>query len=209
MSRLNTSSEVGSIQCASSNSASTGASLASPANSAISAAIVRSFCFARRHFERGIAPLERDRQQRGEKGRIFLGLETRTRDHRLQLVEPRRRRLAGHEARRVPDLGRDGIESVVDVMRRALVAHRDMRLTADPLAQRRKNARLADAGFAREQRDLAFALARVAPAVDEQRHLMLAPDERRRHSRTRRLEAADVLGLAQNRPGGNRARRNP
>jgi hypothetical protein len=44
MSRLNTSSELGSIQCASSSSASTGPSFVSPANSAISAAIVRSFC---------------------------------------------------------------------------------------------------------------------------------------------------------------------
>ncbi len=79
-----------------------------------------------------------------------------------------------------------------------------MRLVADPLAQRRENARLADAGLARDERDLAFALARVAPAVHEQRHLMLAPDEGRHALRPRRLEAADVLRLAQNRPGENR-----
>jgi hypothetical protein len=44
ISRENTSSDDGSIQCASSSSASTGASLVSPAKSAISAAIERSFC---------------------------------------------------------------------------------------------------------------------------------------------------------------------
>ena len=54
-----------------------------------------------------------------------------------------------------------------------------MRLVADPLAERRQNARLADARLARDERDLAFALARLAPAVEEQRHLVLAPDERR------------------------------
>ncbi len=79
-----------------------------------------------------------------------------------------------------------------------------MRLVADPLAQRRQSARLADAGLAREQRDLAFALRRVTPAVEEQRHLMLAPDERRQALRPRRLKPAEVLGLAQNHPGGNR-----
>ena len=43
-SRPNTSSDVGSIQCASSSSASTGASSVSPSSIAMSAAIVRSFC---------------------------------------------------------------------------------------------------------------------------------------------------------------------
>ena len=72
------------------------------------------------------------------------------RDHRLQLVEPRRRRLAADKARRTPDLARDRIEGVVDVVRRALVAHPHMRLVADLLAQRRQNARLADARLARD-----------------------------------------------------------
>ena len=79
-----------------------------------------------------------------------------------------------------------------------------MRLVADPLAERRQNARLADARFARDERDLTFALARLAPAVEEQRHLMLAPDEGRQALRPRRLEAADVLRLAKDRPAGNR-----
>ena len=79
-----------------------------------------------------------------------------------------------------------------------------MRLIADPLAERRENARLPDAGLARDERDLALALARVAPAIHQQRDFMLAPDERRHALRPRRLEAADVLNLAQDRPGGNR-----
>ena len=65
------------------------------------------------------------------------------------------------------------------MVRRAVIAHPHIRLVADPLAQSRQNARLADAGLARDERDLTFALARIAPAVEEQRHLMLAPDEGR------------------------------
>jgi hypothetical protein len=79
-----------------------------------------------------------------------------------------------------------------------------MRLVADPLAQRGQNARLADAGLARQQHDLALALRRVAPAVQQQRCLVLTPDEGRHGLRPRRLETADVLGLAQNRPRENR-----
>src|SRR5271165_7567579 len=101
-------------------------------------------------------------------------------------------------------MARNRIERVVDVMRRALIAHRQVRLAADPLAQRRQNARLADARLAREQNDLAFALARLAPTLPQQRHLMLAADEGRQALRARRLEAADDFGLAQDRPGGNR-----
>jgi hypothetical protein len=79
-----------------------------------------------------------------------------------------------------------------------------MRLVADPLAQGRQKARLADARFAPDEHDLAFAVAGVAPAVHQQRDFVLAPDQWRHALRPRRLEAADVLGLAKNRPGGNR-----
>ena len=54
-----------------------------------------------------------------------------------------------------------------------------MRLVADPLAERGQNARPANARLARDERDLTFALASLAPAVEEQRDLMLAPDEGR------------------------------
>ena len=79
-----------------------------------------------------------------------------------------------------------------------------MRFVADPLAERRQNARLADARPARDERDLTFVLACLAPAVEEQRHLMLAPYEGRQALGLRRLKAADVLRLTQDRPGGNR-----
>ena len=158
----------------------------------------------RGHFQRRVSPLAGDRQQSGDKRRDVLRLQSRTRDHRLELVEPGRRRLADHKTRRMPDLARDRMEGVVDVVRRALITDPHMRLVADPLAERRQNARLANARLARDERDLTFALARLPPAVEEQGHLMLAPYERRQALGPRRLEAADVLRLAKNRPGGNR-----
>ena len=77
-----------------------------------------------------------------------------------------------------------------------------MRLVGDSLAQRGEDPRLADAGLAGEQHDLAFTRARVPPALDEQRDFGLASDERRHPLRTRGFEAAHVLCLAQDRPGG-------
>ena len=159
--------------------------------------------FARRHFERGISSLERDREQGGEQSRSFLRLHRRAGHQGVQLVEPRGRGFAAAEAGRVTHLADDGIERVVDVVRRALIPGRHMRRVADPLAQRREHARLADAGLAREQRDLALALGRVAPSVQQQRDLALSSDERGHAMRSRRLEPADVLGLPHDRPGGS------
>ena len=159
--------------------------------------------FARRHFERGISSLERDREQGGEQSRSFLRLHRRAGHQGVQLVEPRGRGFAAAEAGRVTHLADDGIERVVDVVRRALIPGRHMRRVADPLAQRREHARLADAGLAREQRDLALSLGRVAPSVQQQRDLALSSDERGHAMRSRRLEPADVLGLPHDRPGGS------
>ncbi len=78
-----------------------------------------------------------------------------------------------------------------------------MRLAADPFAQRGKYAGLADAGLARQQRDLSIALARVPPALHEQRRLVLAPDKGGHRLRPRRLETAHVLSLAHDRPNAN------
>ena len=54
------------------------------------------------HFEWGVSPLAGDRQQRGEQRRDVHGVQLRTRDHLLQLVEPRSRRLAAYKTSRMP-----------------------------------------------------------------------------------------------------------
>ena len=50
------------------------------------------------------------------------------------------------------------------------------------------DARFTDPGFAHNQHDLAFALARPLPAVPQRPHLILAPDEPSQSSRRRALE---------------------
>jgi hypothetical protein len=52
------------------------------------------------HFEWGVSPLAGDRQQRGEQRRDVHGVQLRTRDHLLQLVEPRSRRRSSASSRR-------------------------------------------------------------------------------------------------------------
>ena len=88
----------------------------------------------RSHFKWGVSLLAGNGQKGGEQRRDVLGVQLRTSNHRLQLVEPRGRRLAGHKTSRMPDVARDWVEGVVDVVRRALIAHPHMRLVADPLA---------------------------------------------------------------------------
>jgi hypothetical protein len=49
----------------------------------------------------------------------------------------------------MPYLADDRIDRVIDVVRRALIAHCDMALANNPLSQRRHNARFANARLAR------------------------------------------------------------
>jgi hypothetical protein len=51
-----------------------------------------------------------------------------------------------------------------------------MQFTAQPFAQGAHEARLADAGLAREEHDLALALFGPLPALQQQRQLLLATD---------------------------------
>ena len=70
------------------------------------------------------------------------------------------------------------VERAVDVIGRALVAERDVRLPAESLAQRPDEPRLADPGLADEQDHLALAGLRLLPALEQQRQLLLAADQR-------------------------------
>ena len=65
------------------------------------------------------------------------------------------------------------------VVRRAVIAQDRARLVAQPLAQGEDDARLADAGLAGQEHDLALALLGLPPAIEQQRELLLAADERR------------------------------
>ena len=61
----------------------------------------------------------------------------------------------------------------------------------EPLAQRAQDAALADAGFARQQHHLAFAVLRLRPAAQQQIQFLVAADQRRqRASAVMGIEAA-------------------
>jgi hypothetical protein len=66
------------------------------------------------------------------------------------------------------------VEGVVGLVRRALVAKRELSALAETLAQLRQDARFADSGFAGQQDDLAIAFAGKTPAVEQQGDLVLA-----------------------------------
>ena len=159
---------------------------------------------ARGQFQLGVASLGRDRQQVCQIRRDLAAVEAGARDHHLQLLQPRGGRFAADETGATPDLSDHRIERVVDMVRRALIAQHQMRLVADALAQRGQNARFADAGLSRHQRDLTLALGGLAPAVDQQRDLLFAADKRRHRLRARRFEPADILDFAHDQPGRNR-----
>ncbi len=123
-------------------------------------------------------------------------------DQRFELVELGLGRLVARELQRPLEVVDAGPEGAVDVVGRALESERAAHPCFQPLAQRTQNAALADAGFAGEQHDLAFAVLRQLPALQQQRDLLLAPDQRRESFLRRGLEAAcrfahthDAIGM--------------
>jgi hypothetical protein len=59
---------------------------------------------------------------------------------------------------------------------RAVVARMDMRLVGQPISHGLDQARLADAGLAREQHHLALTLLGLLPAIEQQSELLSATD---------------------------------
>ena len=79
-----------------------------------------------------------------------------------------------------------------------------MRLLLEALQQCRSDARLADAGFARDQHDLAVAGFGTRPTAQQQVDLFVAADQRRQDRSTQRLEAALNDARVQRLPSGHR-----
>src|SRR5678815_2935804 len=63
------------------------------------------------------------------------------------------------------------------------------------------DARLADAGFARQQHRLALAIPRELPAIDKQRHFAVAADQAAEHAAMLGLEATRDVALRDDAPG--------
>ena len=94
------------------------------------------------------------------------------------------------EARGALELADDRMERAVGVMGRAEVAQAEVRLAGNSFEQRRAEARLADAGLAREQDDAARAALRLLPAAQQQLELLVAAQQRRDAGLVQGLEAA-------------------
>ncbi len=141
-----------------------------------------------------VAIVEGDRQKGGEQrpelGAGVGGLAQQP----FQLVQPELRRIGRIEAGDPLQPLDDRVERIVGVEPGAVKAHAGMRLRAQPLADRLGEARLADAGLAADQDDLALALLGLLPQAEQQAKLVLASDQGGQAAAVQRLEAA--LGAA-------------
>ena len=76
-----------------------------------------------------------------------------------------------------------------------------MRLARQSLQQGSRQPRLADAGLAGEQNDLALARLRLRPTPEQQFGFFFAPDEGGQPARVQRLEPAFLRTFAESRIG--------
>ena len=155
----------------------------------------------RRRGERRVAPLRRDGQERRDQRGGLARPVRPSRQQGLELVQLGGRRVVPPEAGGPLQVLDRRVERGVDVVGRALVVQPHVRLALEALAEGAGDAGLADPGLAREQHHLALAVAGLLPTVEQERHLLLAPDQRRQAGRARLEPAA--------RPRARRARATP
>src|SRR6516165_6487339 len=90
----------------------------------------------------------------------------------------------------MPELVDKRIERAVTAIGRTEIAQMEMRLGAKALLQLHCDTRLADAGLARDQHDLAIARLGARPATQQQVDLLVAANQRGQGRAAQRLEAA-------------------
>ncbi len=153
----------------------------------------------------------RQRQQVRQQREILLRRSRR--QQRLELSQFRGSIVLPLEARGASGLRNDRMERAVPVVRRAQVTPPGMRLRLEAIFQRGGEARLADALLAAEQDDASFALAYLAPTMQQKCKLFIAPEQRNLAAGAQnlatgaqRLEAAVGGTLAQHDPGADRPR---
>src|SRR5271165_2483472 len=148
----------------------------------------------RRGVERGIAGSRRDRQHRGDHRRDLAQTVGREPEHFLQLVELGFGWFLRRDARRPLELLDEGIERAVAMIGRALIAQPYVLRLRDLLREPRRKSRLADAGLASDQHDLALAAPGPALARDEIGALGFTPNKAGEPRGMRSLEATFALG---------------
>ena len=201
--KVNSSSEVGSIQCASSNSISTGCCAASRVNCASSASSVFSLRRCGVRSGRGyLSPVGID--IRSAMNPISSAPAFDRASKRFELGQPRFRHVLAAQARGVLELGNEGMERARLMVRRAEIAQPRVRLARRLLQHRLRQTRFADAGFADQHHHPALAGLGLLPAALQQRQFLVAADERGQVSPVQRLEAALGGALAHHPRGRHR-----
>ncbi len=125
--RVNSSSEVGSIQCASSNSISTGCSRRQPRQLRQQRLERPLLAPLRREVRETVFVAGRDRHPLGDEPDL-LGAGVRPGEQRFELGQPRFRHVLAAEARGVLELGDEGMERARLMVRRAEIAQPRVRL---------------------------------------------------------------------------------
>jgi hypothetical protein len=138
------------------------------------------------------------RQQLAQQRDIFIIPRPR-REKRPQFAELLLDRVVASEAGGAFELGDEGVQRAVLMMRRAEIPQARMGLGSDVLRKRDREPRLANARFAGNRHHPTFTALRLLPAADKQLDFLLTPDERR-FPRAQRLEPAYLVALAQHSP---------
>src|SRR5260370_14495890 len=151
-----------------------------------------------------VGSIRRHRQQLGSERYVAWHIPRRRLEQGLELVEFCTGAAAWLEARGMLELSNERVEWAMHMMGRAEIAKARMRLTLEPRQQAFSDARLADAGLAREQHDPTLAKLGLIPTAQQQLDLLLSANERRQPARAPRLEAADAGRLAAHLPSFHR-----
>ncbi len=150
--------------------------------------------------QRRKAPVRRHPEQLGEERHVARRISRRRPQQGFQPVEPCSGIAVRLEARARFELGDKRMERALRIVRRAEIAQARLPFALKPLQQIFGDARLADAGLAREQHDLALAAPGLIPTAQQPVDLLLPADQRRKGAHAPRLEPADAGYVAAHLP---------
>ncbi len=154
---------------------------------------------------RPMAAIVRQREHFGQKRCVF----PRSRgsgEQRVKFVELGFGVVLARKPGRTLQMSDDRIEGAIRVLWRAEVSPQHMGLARRLLDERRSQPRLADAGLAGQQNDLALACFRPLPAPHQKAHFFVAADQGGQAACAKRFEPAPLRSLVQHAIGAHRPR---
>ena len=130
-----------------------------------------------REVESGVTIVEGQRQKLRQQRHVTFGGCIR-RKERLQLVEPRRRRIVAREAGRPFELADEREQGAILVMRRAEIAQSRISLALDAVSEGLDQSRFPNPRLCRDQHHTPRTRFRLRPSTPQQLDFLLASDER-------------------------------